>query len=67
MFDTASFPIECLACGHKFKKQLAWLKTHGKVTCPGCGAVIDAKQVRATLKDLDKTLAKTLRSLGKRR
>lgn len=72
MFDSQEIGIPCPECGHKTSKSVAWIKTHDKMTCGGCGReiTIEDKGFSAGLKEFEKGVAdirKSLRRIGKRR
>lgn len=64
MFDDQSISITCRSCGKETRKKLAWLKTHDKLVCPGCKAVIRLEAKKA-LAAIDRAEKSALRALGK--
>ncbi len=72
MFEDQKIGVTCPKCGHKTEKTIAWLKTHDKLTCAGCGSdvVIDSERLFAGIKEAEKAVAKfrkSIRGIGKRR
>ncbi|MGO1163108.1 hypothetical protein [Brucella pseudogrignonensis] len=72
MFEDQKIGVACPKCGHKAEKTIAWLKTHDKLSCAGCGSdvVIDSEQLFAGIKEAKKAVTKFtkfIRGLGKRR
>ncbi len=43
IFDDAELPLTCPECGHTTKKRVAILKMNPRVTCGGCGKVIQVQ------------------------
>src|SRR6266404_491104 len=52
LFDNGPLEITCPNCKKKIKQTVAWFKT-GRVSCPFCKTLIDAKEFRRELESAD--------------
>ena len=62
--DNNVVEISCPNCQAKIKKSLRWFKQSGH-HCPGCNAVLDTNQIRATVNKIEAELSKLMGSIGK--
>ena len=62
---SATIPIECPKCGHKFEQSIAGLQAKPQFVCPNCRQRIDAKEFNAGLKKVDKIIDDFLGDVGK--
>lgn len=72
MFEEQKVGVACPKCGHKTEKTIAWLKTHDKLICDGCGhnVIIKSEKLFAGIKEAEEAVAKFRKSIsgfGKRR
>ncbi|EXL06228.1 hypothetical protein BG46_15740 [Brucella anthropi] len=72
MFENQTIGVTCPKCGNQIEQTIAWLKTHDKLTCGGCGSdiVIDSEKLFSGIKEAEKAVSKfrkSIRGLGKRR
>ena len=67
VFDDSPIELTCPNCGHKFSERLGKLKNSPTLACPGCQTpiTIDASQLDATVKQVDKKLADFGKALGR--
>ena len=67
LLDESAIDIACPKCARKRKEKIGKLKTNPKLTCLGCGTVIqiEADEIRKAIDQVDRSLADLKRSLGK--
>lgn len=67
LLDDSAIDIACPKCARKRKEKIGKLKTNPKLTCLGCGTVIqiEADELRKAIDQVDRSLADLKRSLGK--
>ena len=67
LLDSAKIDIPCPHCGRKLQKAIGRLKLNPTLRCPGCHqpVVVDAKQLRSGLSNVDASLKKLSKALGR--
>jgi predicted nucleic acid-binding Zn ribbon protein len=48
--------MECLECGHKFKKLIRQIRANPKFSCPKCGKRFDATSFLSAIADADRAV-----------
>lgn len=66
ILDSQSIKITCPKCRRDRSETVAKLRLNPKLTCLGCGTVleIDARGLNTAAKDIDKSIADLKRTLG---
>ena len=69
ILDSQSIKITCPKCRRERSESVGKLRLNPKLTCLGCGTVldIDARSLNSAAKDIDKSIANLKRSLGRLR
>lgn len=66
-FDSTELVITCPNCKHKFKERIGRLKNNPTLPCAACRSeiVINADEIRKSIKSAEKSLADFKRSAGR--
>ena len=67
ILDSQSIKITCPKCRRQRSETVAKLRLNPKLTCLGCGTVldIDARSLDGAAKSIDKSIADLKRTLGR--
>lgn len=60
-------PVACPNCGHKTDETIRWLEQNPKITCAGCGSIIQVNfdDMSAKLKEAEKIISDLRKSMNK--
>ncbi|PJT21484.1 hypothetical protein CN884_13840 [Ochrobactrum sp. 30A/1000/2015] len=72
MFENQTIGVTCPKCRNQIEQTIAWLKTHDKMTCAGCGSdfIINSEKLFTGIEKAEEAVSKfrkSIRSIGKRR
>ena len=58
LFDDAKLPLQCPKCGHTSQEKVTRLERNPKITCGGCGSVINVKadELRKARREINKAI-----------
>lgn len=64
MFEDQIIGVTCTKCGNLIEQTIGWLKSSGKVTCPGCGSdfIINSEKFLAGIEKAEEAFSKLRKS-----